>query len=45
MKRSSVSGGDSFRWAAMFQPRRLLGLCYALGVMFWLLYAIIGQRS
>lgn len=43
MKRSSVSGGDSSRWAAMFQPRRLLGLCYALGVMLWLLYAIIAS--
>ena len=43
MKRSSVSGGDSSRWAAMFQPRRLLGLCYALGVMLWLLYATIAS--
>lgn len=43
MKRSSVSGGDSSRWAAVFQPRRLLGLCYALGVMVWLLYAVISS--
>lgn len=43
MKRSSVSGGDSSRWAAVFQPRRLLELCYALGVMVWLLYAVISS--
>ena len=43
MKRSSVSGGDSSRWAVVFQPRRLLGLCYALGVMVWLLYAVISS--
>lgn len=43
MKRSSVSGSDASRWAAVFQPRRLLGLCYALGVMVWLLYAVISS--
>ena len=43
MKRSFVSGGDASRWAAVFQPCRLLGLCYALGVMVWLLYAVISS--
>lgn len=43
MKRGSVYGEDTSRWALVFRPRRLLGLCYALGVMVWLLYAVISS--
>lgn len=42
MKRSSVSGKHS-RWTSVFHPCRLLALCYALGVMAWLLYAVISS--
>lgn len=43
MKRGSVYGEDTSSWASVFRPRRLLGLCYALGVMVWLLYAVISS--
>lgn len=43
MKRGSVYEEDTSRWALVFRPRRLLGLCYALGVMVWLLYAVISS--
>ena len=39
MKRTSVPD----RWTLVFQPRRLLGLCYAVGVMLWLVWAILGS--
>lgn len=39
MKRSSVPD----RWTLAFQPRRLLGLCYALGVMLWLAWSLMGS--
>ena len=39
MKRKPVSD----RWSLVFQPRRLLGLCYALGVMLWVVYALVGS--
>lgn len=39
MKRNSVPD----RWSLVFQPRRLLGLCYALAVMLWLVYAIVSS--
>lgn len=42
MKRSSVSGKHS-RWTSVFHPHRLLALCYALGVMAWLLYAVVSS--
>ena len=39
MKRTSVPD----RWTLVFQPRRLLGLCYEVGVMLWLVWAILGS--
>lgn len=39
MKRNSAPD----RWTMVFQPRHLLGLCYALAVMLWLVYALIGS--
>lgn len=41
MKRVSSHKGGHSRWNLVFRPVRLLGLCYALAVMLWLVYALV----